>query len=109
MGKLFPFRLKGEEARVGTRTIRCWRHWHDRTQVPTLPFVSKAVFRHSLSDSCASLRHATQNLIDKDFVDLGHPGFTTDPLPTHDNRAIPPPPGGIDSIEFLGDEIFMIG
>ena len=35
--------------------------------------------------------------------------MTTDPLPTHDTRAIPPPPGGIHSIEFLGDEIFMIG
>ena len=35
--------------------------------------------------------------------------MTTDPLPTHDPRAKPPPPGGIHSIEFLGDEIFMMG
>ena len=35
--------------------------------------------------------------------------MTTDPLPTHDTRAVPPPPGGIHSIEFLGDEIFMMG
>ena len=35
--------------------------------------------------------------------------MTTDPLPTHDTRAVPPPPGGIHSIECLGDEIFMMG
>ena len=35
--------------------------------------------------------------------------MTTDPLPTHDTRVVPPPPGGIHSIKFLGDEIFMIG
>ena len=35
--------------------------------------------------------------------------MTTDPLPTHDTRVVPLPPGGIHSIEFLGDEIFMIG
>ena len=35
--------------------------------------------------------------------------MTTYPLPTHDTRAVPPPPGGIHSIEFLGDEIFMMG
>ena len=35
--------------------------------------------------------------------------MTTDPIPTHDTRAVPPPPGGIHSIEFLGDEIFMMG
>ena len=35
--------------------------------------------------------------------------MTTNPLPTHDTRAVPPPPSGIHSIEFLGDEIFMIG
>ena len=33
----------------------------------------------------------------------------TDPLPTHDTRVVPPPSGGIHSIEFLGDEIFMMG
>ena len=39
MGRLFSFRLKGEETRVGTQTIRCWCHWHYKTQVPThLPF-----------------------------------------------------------------------
>ena len=35
--------------------------------------------------------------------------MTTDPLPTHDTRAVPPPLGGIHSNEFLGDEIFMMG
>ena len=35
--------------------------------------------------------------------------MTTHPLPTHDTRVVPPPPSGIHSIEFLGDEIFMMG
>ena len=35
--------------------------------------------------------------------------MTTDLLPTHDTRVVPPPPGGIHSIEFLGDEIFVMG
>ena len=61
------------------------------------------------TDSCAALRNAIQDLIDQGLVDLGHPGVTTDPLPTHDTGAIPPPPGGIHLIEFLGDEIFMMG
>ena len=61
------------------------------------------------TDSCASLRHVIQDLIDQGLVDLGFPGVTTDPLPTHDTRAVPLPPSGIHSIEFLGDEIFMMG
>ena len=61
------------------------------------------------TDSCAALRHAIQHLIDQGLVDLVHPGVTTDPLPTHDTRVVPPPPGGIHSIEFLGNEIFMMG
>ena len=60
------------------------------------------------TDSCVALRHAIQDLIDQGLVDLGLPGVTTDQLPTHDTRAVPPPPGGIHSIEFLGDEIFTI-
>ena len=50
-----------------------------------------------------------QDLIDQGLVDLGRPEVTTDPLPTHDTRAVPLPPGGIHSIEFLGDEILMMG
>ena len=61
------------------------------------------------TDSCAALRHAIQDLIDKGLVDLGCPGVNIDPLPTHDTRVVPPPPGGIHLIEFLGDEIFMMG
>ena len=53
MGRLFSFRLKGEEARVETQTIRCWCHWHDRTQLPTSPSISETVFRHSLPDDRA--------------------------------------------------------
>ncbi|WJZ99821.1 hypothetical protein VitviT2T_018236 [Vitis vinifera] len=43
------------------------------------------------------------------LVDLGRPGVATDPLPTHDTRAVPPPPKGVHLIEFVGDEIFMMG
>ncbi|RVW21452.1 hypothetical protein CK203_110476 [Vitis vinifera] len=32
-----------------------------------------------------------------------------DPLPTHDIRAVPPPPEGVHLIEFAGNEIFMMG
>ena len=35
--------------------------------------------------------------------------MTTDSLPTHDSRAVPPPTGGAHSVEFSGDEIFMMG
>ena len=61
------------------------------------------------TDSYAALRHAIQDLIDQGLADLGRPGVTTNLLPTHDTRAVPPPPGGTHSIEFLGDEIFMMG
>ena len=35
--------------------------------------------------------------------------MTIDSLPTHDIGAIPPPKGGIHSVEFSRDEIFMMG
>ena len=57
--------------------------------------------------NCAALRHAI--LIDQGLVHLGRLRVTTDPLPTHNTRAVPPPIGGILSIDFLGDEIFMMG
>ena len=61
------------------------------------------------TDSCSALRHAIQDLIYQGLVDLGHPGVAIDPLPTHDTRAVPPPPGGVHLIEFSRDEIFMMG
>ena len=54
------------------------------------------------------LRHAIQDLIDLGLVDLGCSAVTTNPLPTHDTRVVPPPPGGVHSIEFSRDEIFMM-
>ena len=48
-------------------------------------------------------------MIDQGLVDLGCLGVTTDPLPTHDTRIVPSPPGGVHLIEFAGDEIFMMG
>ena len=35
--------------------------------------------------------------------------MTTDPLPTHDTRVVPPPPGGVHLIEYSRDEILMMG
>ena len=61
------------------------------------------------TDNCVALKHAIQDLIDQGLVDLGRPAVTTDPLPTHDTRAVPPPPGGVHLIEYSGDEIFMMG
>ena len=61
------------------------------------------------TDSCAALRNAIKDLINQGLVDLGRPTMTTNSLPPHDTRAIPPPPGGIHKIEFLGDAIFMMG
>ena len=55
------------------------------------------------------LRHAIQDLIDQGLVDLGRPTVTTDPLPTHDARVVPLPTSGVHSVEFSGDDIFMIG
>ena len=52
------------------------------------------------TDNCAMLRHSIQDLIDQGLVDLGRPAMTTDPLPTHDTRVVPPPPGGVHLIEF---------
>ena len=48
-------------------------------------------------------------MIDQGLVDLGCPGVITDPLPTHDTIAVHPPSGGVHLIEFVGDEIFMMG
>ena len=55
------------------------------------------------------LRHTIQDLIDQGLVDLGCLVVTTDPLSTHDARVVPPPTIGVHSVEFLGDEIFMMG
>ncbi|RVW11749.1 hypothetical protein CK203_089738 [Vitis vinifera] len=46
------------------------------------------------TDNCSALRHAIQDLIDQGLVDLGRPGVAINPLPTHDTRAVPPPPEG---------------
>ncbi|RVW35605.1 hypothetical protein CK203_108071 [Vitis vinifera] len=61
------------------------------------------------TDSCSALRHAIQDLIDQGLVDLGRPGVATDPLPTHDTRAVPPPPEGTadpQAIQFDPDKIY---
>ena len=55
------------------------------------------------------LRHTIQDLIDQGLVDLGCLVVTIDPLPTHDTRVVPPPTGGVHSVEFSREEIFMMG
>ena len=35
--------------------------------------------------------------------------MTTDPLPTHDTRVVPPLPGGIHLIEHTEGDVFMMG
>ena len=55
------------------------------------------------------LRHVIQDLIDRVLVDLGCLETTIDPLPTHNTRVIPLPPGSVHSVEFSGNEIFMMG
>ena len=35
--------------------------------------------------------------------------MTTDPLPTHDTRVVPPLPGGIHLIEHTKGDVFMMG
>ena len=35
--------------------------------------------------------------------------MTTDPLPTHDTRAVPSPPRGVHFIEYADSKIFMMG
>ncbi|RVW84158.1 hypothetical protein CK203_053592 [Vitis vinifera] len=40
---------------------------------------------------------------------LGRLVVTTDPIPTHDTRAVPSPPRDVHLIEFSRDEIFMMG
>ena len=61
------------------------------------------------TNSYAMLRHTIQELICQGLVDLGRPAVTTNPLPTHDSRVVPSPTSGVHSIEFSGDEIFMMG
>ena len=61
------------------------------------------------TDNCVMLRHAIQNLIDQGLVNLGHPAMTIDPLHTHNTRVVPPATGGVHSVKFLGDKIFIMG
>ena len=35
--------------------------------------------------------------------------MTTNPLPTHDAKVVPLPTSGVHSVEFSGDDIFMMG
>ena len=50
--------------------------------------------RHRTAACCAMLRDVIQDLINQGLVDLGRPVVTTDPLPTHDARVVPPPKSG---------------
>ena len=52
------------------------------------------------TDQCTALRHAVQDLIDQGIVQLGQPSISSNPLPTYSTHAVPPPTGGIHSIDF---------
>ncbi|RVW94138.1 hypothetical protein CK203_038191 [Vitis vinifera] len=60
--------------------------------------------RHD-TDHCAALRHAIQDLIDQDLVNLGQPSVTMNPLSTHSTHEVPPPPGSIHHIDFVEEDI----
>ena len=62
------------------------------------------------TDRCIALRHAIQYPIDQSLVHLGQPSVTTNPLPAHTTRAVPPPVDGMHSIDFaeLDDHIHML-
>ena len=62
------------------------------------------------TDQCTALRHAVQDLIDQGIVHLGQPSIISNPLPTYSTHAIPPPAGGIHSIDFVKfeDRIHML-
>ena len=87
--------------------------------IPLLPHPTPLGFRIDLhcayhqraghdTENCAMLRHAIQDLIDQGLVDLGRPAVTTNPLPTHDTRVVPPPPRSVHLIKFSRDKIFMM-
>ena len=59
--------------------------------------------RHT-TDQCTALRHAIQDLIDHSIMQLGQPIISSNPLPTYSTHAVPPPAGGIHSIDFADSE-----
>ena len=52
------------------------------------------------TDQCTTLRHVVQDLIDQGIVQLGQPSISSNPLPTYSTHVVPPPTGGIHSIDF---------
>ena len=62
------------------------------------------------TDQCTALRHVVQDLIDQGIVQLGQPSISSNPLPTYSTHAVPPPVGGIHSIDFVEfeDRIHML-
>ena len=53
------------------------------------------------TNRCSALRHAIQDLIDQDLVNLGQPSVTTNPLPAHATHSMSPPAGGIHHMDFV--------
>ena len=56
------------------------------------------------TDQCTTLRHVVQDLIDQGIVQVGQPSISSNPLPTCSTHAVPPPVGGIHSIDFAESE-----
>ena len=65
--------------------------------------------RH-ITNKCTALRHAIQDLIDQGIVQLGQPSISSNPLLTYSTHVVPPPKGGIHSIDFVEfkDRIHML-
>ena len=64
-----------------------------------------------LTDACQALRHAIQDLIDRGDILFAQPSVSTNPLPTYNTHAVPPPVGGIHLIELDevdGAEVMML-
>ena len=59
------------------------------------------------TDRCTALRHAIQDLIDRGLVHLGQPSVTTNPLPAHTTRVVPPPADGIHFLEFSDHDDYI--
>ena len=56
------------------------------------------------TDQCTALRHVVQDLIDQGIVQLGQPSISSNPLSTYSTHAVPPPAGGIHSIDSAESE-----
>ncbi|KAL6335050.1 hypothetical protein AAG906_026430 [Vitis piasezkii] len=99
---ILPLRLKGKKG--SARALGCWYYWHDRhlTVAPIRPMgptylhPPPQVYTTQHPEAAYAFHHQDRAPPPPrpGLVDLGRPGVATDPLPTHDTRAVPPPREG---------------